>query len=304
MASIIRTSALVAILATLTNAQTYNASFTHYGSGDSFGSPNCNTATAACGFFTSPGFSAAVSQNVYGAAPGAGAGAACGTCYRLTGNTDTSGNALANGHPSIVVMINNLCPATGNPLCAMGSTSDTNQYGANVDFDLCSDSGAAAAMFPDYDNGNGAVGLIIGTAEYVSCSEWSGTEETSGTAPPVTGTPSVSPVASTSTKVPSSPVASSSLSSKSSLAAANPTSSSTTLVVKVSTTPTSTHTSTSIVAATPSATTTSASVPVYHQKSVSSSAGSSSSSIKSSSTSTASAVQSSAVAEDDDTCEL
>jgi hypothetical protein len=42
----------------------YKSSFTHYGAGDSFGSPNCNTNTAACGFFTQPGFSAAVSQNL------------------------------------------------------------------------------------------------------------------------------------------------------------------------------------------------------------------------------------------------
>lgn len=32
---------------------TYKASFTQYGSGDTFGSGNCNTATTACGFYTS-----------------------------------------------------------------------------------------------------------------------------------------------------------------------------------------------------------------------------------------------------------
>lgn len=42
----------------------YKASFTHYGAGDTFGSPNCNTNTAACGFYTYPGFSAAASQNL------------------------------------------------------------------------------------------------------------------------------------------------------------------------------------------------------------------------------------------------
>lgn len=31
----------------------YKASFTQYGSGDSFGSGNCNTDTTACGFYTS-----------------------------------------------------------------------------------------------------------------------------------------------------------------------------------------------------------------------------------------------------------
>lgn len=47
-----------------TGGTTYKASFTHYGAGDTFGSPNCNTNTAACGFYTSPGFSAAASQNM------------------------------------------------------------------------------------------------------------------------------------------------------------------------------------------------------------------------------------------------
>ena len=37
---------------------TYKASFTQYGSGDTFGSGNCNTDTTACGFYTnvSPAF--------------------------------------------------------------------------------------------------------------------------------------------------------------------------------------------------------------------------------------------------------
>ena len=63
--------------------KTYKASFTEYGSGDSFGSGNCNTATTACGFYTSPGYSAAVSQNEFGVGPGQGAGSACGTCCTL-----------------------------------------------------------------------------------------------------------------------------------------------------------------------------------------------------------------------------
>jgi hypothetical protein len=148
---------------------TYKASFTHYGAGDSFGSPNCNTNTAACFFYTSPGFSAAASQNLYGVGPGAGAGPACGTCWKLTGQTDSSGNQLSNSGTSIVVMINNLCPADGNPLCSQQTLSDTNQYGANVNFDLCSDSGASAAFF-----GNSGVGLAVGTATEVDCSQWNG----------------------------------------------------------------------------------------------------------------------------------
>ncbi|KAI7171800.1 hypothetical protein KC352_g24852, partial [Hortaea werneckii] len=46
---------------------------------------------------------------------------------------------------------------------------DTNQYGANVNFDTCIDSGASDALF-----GNSGVGLGVGTAEKVDCSQWSG----------------------------------------------------------------------------------------------------------------------------------
>lgn len=149
---------------------TYKASFTEYGSTDTWGSGNCNVATTACGFYTSPGYSAAVSQNEFGVGPGAGAGPACGTCWKLTAETDSSGNALSNAGNSIVVQVTNLCPASGNPLCAQNGLTGTNQYGANLNFDLCIDSGASAALF-----GNSGVGLAVGNAVQVSCSEYSGT---------------------------------------------------------------------------------------------------------------------------------
>ncbi|KAI7280230.1 hypothetical protein KC345_g4860 [Hortaea werneckii] len=148
----------------------YRASFTQYGAGDTFGSPNCNTKTAACFFYTQPGFSAAVSQNLYGAGPGVGEGPACGTCWRLTIQTDSSGRRLNNAGNSIVVKVNNLCPAQGNPLCSQNGLSGTNQYGATVNFDTCIDSGASAALFQ-----NSGVGLGLGTATKVDCSQWSGT---------------------------------------------------------------------------------------------------------------------------------
>jgi len=146
----------------------YKASFTEYGAGDSFGSGNCNTATSACGFYNNPGFNAAISQNFYGAGPGAGKGPGCGLCWRLTPQTDSSGNALS-GAKSIVVKINNLCPASGNPLCSQSSQTSTNQYGAVVNFDTCKDDGASAALF-----GSSGAGLAIGTAQQVDCSQWSG----------------------------------------------------------------------------------------------------------------------------------
>ncbi|KAK3069838.1 hypothetical protein LTR53_011520 [Teratosphaeriaceae sp. CCFEE 6253] len=181
---------LAAVLAPGASAQTYKASFTMYGSGDSFGSPNCNTNTAACGFYTKPGYSAAVSQDLYGAAleqalaqraepavcclapahPLHSDRPADLTAGKLTIQTNSSGNKVSNAGNSIVVKVNNLCPANGNPLCAQSSTSATNQYGANVNFDTCKDSGASAALF-----GNSGVGLGVGTATKVDCSQWSGT---------------------------------------------------------------------------------------------------------------------------------
>jgi hypothetical protein len=114
--SMTRLSMATSLLLTLTVfassilAQTYKASFTEYGSGDQNNSGNCNVDTTACGFYTDQGYSAAVSQNLYGAGPGEGAGPACRTCYRLTIETDSSGNTLSNAGNSIVVKVTNLCP--------------------------------------------------------------------------------------------------------------------------------------------------------------------------------------------------
>ncbi|ETN45571.1 uncharacterized protein HMPREF1541_09403 [Cyphellophora europaea CBS 101466] len=155
--------------AALALGPTYKTTVTFYGAGDTFGSPNCNTDTAACAFYTSPGYSAAASQNLFGVGPSAGTGPACGTCWRLTAQTDSSGHALSNAGNAIVVMVNNLCPAQGNPLCAQNGLGGVNQYGGNVNFDLCRDSGAADAFF-----GSSGVGLAVGTAQQVDCKLWSG----------------------------------------------------------------------------------------------------------------------------------
>ena len=129
------TSKAAATTVAASSGTTFKASFTEYGAGDTFGSGNCNTATTACGFYTSPGYSAAVSQNEFGVGPGAGAGPACGTCWKLTIQTDSSGNKVSNAGNSIVVQVTNLCPATGNPLCAQNGLTGTNQYGANLNFE-------------------------------------------------------------------------------------------------------------------------------------------------------------------------
>ena len=100
---------------------------------------------------------------------GAGAGPGCGTCWKLTIQKDSSGHTLSNAGNSIVVMVTNLCPASGNPLCSQSGLSGTNQYGANLNFDLCIDSKANSALF-----GNSGVGLGVGSAVQVDCSQWSG----------------------------------------------------------------------------------------------------------------------------------
>lgn len=150
----------------------YLSSFTKYGAGDTFGSGNCQTATAACGFYTSPGFSAAVSQNLYGAKAGQGAGPACGTCWNLTLISNSQGVKTSNTGNSIVVKVNNLCPVEGNPLCSQPTLGSMNSLGANVNFDTCIDSGASDALF-----GDSGTGLGTGFAQEVDCTgNYVGTE--------------------------------------------------------------------------------------------------------------------------------
>ena len=88
---------------------------------------------------------------------GHGAGPACNTCYSLSSSTA--------GTKSIVVKVNNLCPALGNEaMCAQKGISGTisigkchlarvfkdwltaSSEGANVNFDLCEDDGSSAAF--------------------------------------------------------------------------------------------------------------------------------------------------------------
>ena len=130
------------------------ATFTEYGTGDVMGSPNCATTENACGAPMS-GFTAALSQSQFGAGPGEGAGAACGTCYELTIETDLDGNPVTQN--TVTVKIDNLCPMDGNPLCSV-----PNQYGGEAHFDLCLDSGAAGAFFTSAHAG-------IGSATAVGC---------------------------------------------------------------------------------------------------------------------------------------
>lgn len=73
-----------------------------------------------------------------------------------------------------MVKVNNLCPAdAADQICAQPDLQTPNQYGGVVDFNLCNDDGAHAALLTPANTG-----LAGGTAVEVSCGEWNGTEKT------------------------------------------------------------------------------------------------------------------------------
>ncbi|CAF9918095.1 hypothetical protein IMSHALPRED_004209 [Imshaugia aleurites] len=123
------------------------ASFTQYG-------PCNDPSQVSCAWYSASGYNAAISQAAYGGSPGSGPSAACGVCWQLTPDYP--------GANEIVVKVNNLCPDDGNPLCAAPEDVDIN-------FDLCQDSGAAAALF-----GGSGTEQVNGTAVEVDCANWSG----------------------------------------------------------------------------------------------------------------------------------
>jgi len=136
-----------------------NASFTAYS--------GCQS--ASCGQRVS-GYSAAVNELAFGA--NEAAGGACGRCFRITPNYDpyTPSYAGPFGN-SIVVKVNDLCPASNNnQWCGQRVSKPLNSYGVPMHFDLCTDSGAPTAFFP------GERRAMLGTFEEVSCREWPGTD--------------------------------------------------------------------------------------------------------------------------------
>ena len=73
-----------------------------------------------------------------------------------------------------MVLITNECAAQdpGQPvnLCGMGSLTEANSLGANVNIDLCMDSGASQGFF-----GPPPWGTVVGTAQQVDCAaRWCG----------------------------------------------------------------------------------------------------------------------------------
>ncbi|KAI9678365.1 MAG: hypothetical protein M1817_006312 [Caeruleum heppii] len=123
-------------------------------------------ASVSCGPGSATGsnqYSAAVNQQAYGGMA-SGVGPGCGVCWRINASHDSGNNPLGG---SIVVKVNNECPAAGNDqYCGQTASQPLNQYGGAVHLDLCTDSGASQAIF------GGRPGIGFGTAQIVSCAEW------------------------------------------------------------------------------------------------------------------------------------
>ena len=68
------------------------------------------------------GYTAAISENLFGSPSIGVAGSACGKCWSLT----------TNGGAAVTVEIDDLCPRQGNPTCAQQTTAEVNQVGELV----------------------------------------------------------------------------------------------------------------------------------------------------------------------------
>ncbi|KAH7305885.1 hypothetical protein B0I35DRAFT_483640 [Stachybotrys elegans] len=144
---------------------TFTASFTYYGSGDSGDGDSCKNYGNACGIMTDPGYAVQVSEWLYAE------GLTCGTCWRLEPHSSDEGQRM---NSRIVVMINEMCPALGYPICGQRDSTATNMYGAQVNFNLCVDTGAWDA----FAGRNSGIGLAMGNVTRVSCDEWEGRNST------------------------------------------------------------------------------------------------------------------------------
>ncbi|ROW10143.1 hypothetical protein VMCG_01831 [Cytospora schulzeri] len=114
------------------------------------------TGSQTCASPASGGYTAGVSQNLYGSGTDSQAWS-CGTCWLLTTLWDV------NNSSSIVVTVVTDCPATtGNDLCMMKTLDDENVHEMNVDVDLCPESGAPEALL-------GSEQLGLGKAMRVEC---------------------------------------------------------------------------------------------------------------------------------------
>lgn len=163
----------------------YKSSITRYGQGPP-GTPgtdsHCQAHEGSCGNNPKTGFTAAASEFLYfhggdgvgsqGNRGGGSGGLSCGTCWKIWGGSDMSGNTITN--TPIVVLITNECatqlPGQEKNLCSQTSYEDANSLGDNINMDLCMDSGATQAFW-----GNPPWGATSGQAQQVDCGQWCGT---------------------------------------------------------------------------------------------------------------------------------
>lgn len=120
-----------------------------------------------------PGYAVGVSQNLFGKGPHEGKGPACGTCWFLETFVDATGRTFKS---NITAMVNEVCPASNDGgICAQKNLHGSlNSWGAQVNFNLCIDSGASDGLFgPDSD-----FGLAVGRATRVDCKDWEGKVQT------------------------------------------------------------------------------------------------------------------------------
>lgn len=146
---------------------TYNATFTMYGTGDGSGGTNCTTPQTSCGFTAIPGFTVGVSTNLFTVINGGTDNPVCGTCWFLETLEDDSGQPFRR---NITAIVNEECGGEPDEVCGMETLDDVNPWDGNVNFNLCTDSGARDALFDE----DSEIGLAWGRVTRVSCDEWEG----------------------------------------------------------------------------------------------------------------------------------
>ncbi|KAF8344144.1 glycoside hydrolase [Cantharellus anzutake] len=88
-------------------------------------------------------YTAAASQGIFDAAGATWCGGGCGLCFKLTSSGEAPCSTCGTGGgagQSIIVMVTNLCPSTGNGQWCP-STGSMNDYGYSAHFDIMSKDG-------------------------------------------------------------------------------------------------------------------------------------------------------------------
>ncbi|MCJ1460405.1 hypothetical protein MMC28_010787 [Mycoblastus sanguinarius] len=159
-----------------TNGPTYQATITGYGG-------NCGGQVGACGFLGSNG-SYQCPVSAYWNGPGLPG--QCGICWQLSDakNANADGSiAETIGSAPIVVMVDNSCAVNpGDPTgsCNQSPSQPKDRWGSDTAVDLCTDTGAADALFgrPYAASEGGKGGIAVGALTQVDCgAEWKGSAD-------------------------------------------------------------------------------------------------------------------------------